>query len=122
MTDFLSRELREALRGADPSNRTRRTTLTVHAGRHVVPIRRLWQRGLAVDADSAPHLRGLVDIYDGPTHLGQCLIVAVGEEGGELICEFKRALSRPVDAPPRDFAPEEDVPQPILTGPTRAGL
>ena len=56
-------------------------------------ILRLGHDGFTVAAEDAPHLRGLVDVYDGPTQLFQCLIVASREEAGEMHYEFKRATA-----------------------------
>ncbi|MFN4098303.1 MAG: hypothetical protein ACK4GT_00865, partial [Pararhodobacter sp.] len=35
-------------------------------------------------------LRGFVDIYNGPRHVLQALIIAAGDEDGETRYEFKR--------------------------------
>ena len=51
----------------------------------------MWKTGFSVDAQDAPYLRGFVDLYEGPTHLFQCLVVALEESEGEMIYEFKRA-------------------------------
>ena len=65
--------------------------------------------GFALDADDAPHLRGLVDLYDGARHMSQCLIVASAEEAGEMVYEFKRETPA-LDAAPLDYQRDPDAP------------
>ena len=72
----------------------------------------LWDTGFSVPLEDAPHLRGFVDIYDGPRQMFQCLIVASREEGGTLQYEFKR-MTAVMDGPARDFATEGDVKTPV---------
>jgi len=53
-------------------------------------VLRYWgHRVLAGDRQPPPQLRGRVDLYDGARHLFQCLIVAVAQEGDEMIFDFK---------------------------------
>lgn len=65
--------------------------------------------GLAVDAKMTPPLRGLVDIFEGATHLYQALIVASERDGGLMRYKFKRNAPALRAAPP-DF--ELSHPQP----------
>ena len=51
-------------------------------------ILRHWDAGFALDKEDAPHIRGLVDLYDGARHLSQCLIVASSEDADEMVYEF----------------------------------
>lgn len=76
-------------------------------------VLRLWENGFSVAADDVPHLRGYVDLYDGPTQLFQCLIVASQQEAGETSYEFKRmtAVSRTA---PRDYVAGEEAPVALL--------
>jgi hypothetical protein len=109
MIEFFSKELREGFELARKRQQARKSRLRVQIGTEVYPILRLWDDGLAMDADQLPHLRGLVDVYDGARHLSQCLIVASTVENGQLICDFKR--STPVtDRPPLDFWRDENAP------------
>jgi hypothetical protein len=109
MLEFFSKELREGFEAARKRQEARKTRLRVQIGSEVYPILRLWDDGMAMDAGQLPHLRGLVDIYDGARHLSQCLIVASTVENGQLICDFKR--STPVtDRPPLDFWRDENAP------------
>lgn len=101
MLEYLPDDLREDLNRAAARKR-RGSRLHVQLGDAVYPLLRLWDGGLAVEAARVAHLRGLVDIFDGPRHVGHCLIVASVEEEGELICEFKSF--QPIsDRPPVDF-------------------
>lgn len=113
MIEFLSKELREGFELARKRQNARKSRLRVQIGVEVYPILRLWDDGLALDADQLPHLRGLVDVFDGARHLSQCLIVASTVENGQLICNFKR--STPVtDRPPLDFWRDENAPVALL--------
>lgn len=109
MLEFLPLEIREGLEAARKRDQKRKSRLRVQLGEAVFPVLRLWEDGLALDPDRAPHLRGLVDIYDGSRHLCQCLIVASTVENGELICEFKRA-TQVASGPALDFWKDENAP------------
>ena len=92
MLEFLPKEVREGLDAARKREQRRRSRLHVQVGEAVYPVVRFWADGFALDGDLAPgRLRGLVDLYDGPRHMLQCLIVASTAENGELVCDFKRA-------------------------------
>lgn len=113
MLEHLPAEIREGLALARKREQRRRSRLCLHVGDAVYPVLRMWQGGLALDADSAPTLRGLVDLYDGSRHLSRCLIVASVEDGGEVICDFKSATAA-VDRAPVDFARSQDAPAGLL--------
>jgi len=72
-------------------------------------VLRLWDKGFSVSAEDAPHLRGFVDLYDGPSQLFQCLIVASSEDAGEMRYDFKR-MTAVSHTPPCDFV--RDIPAP----------
>lgn len=114
--DFLSKEIREGLEAARKRDLRKRSRLCVWVGDAVYPILRFWDDGFSLEAENAPHLRGLVDIFDGPRHLYQCLIIASVEENGEVICDFKRstvaAETPPVDYWRGDNAPAGYLPRP----------
>lgn len=109
MTDFLPKEVRAGLEEARKRDLRRRSRLRIVAGDEVYPILRFWETGFALDADEVAHLRGLVDIYDGPRHLYQSLIVASGVEEGELICTMKRSTVAQ-DRPALDYVRDENAP------------
>ncbi|MEM1101774.1 MAG: hypothetical protein AAGH73_09630 [Pseudomonadota bacterium] len=102
---YLSDEVRAGLEAARAKKAKRRSRLRVEAGNAYFPVLRLWDDGFAVDRDDAQGLRGLVDLYDGPRHLYQALIVTTSELGGERVFEFKRNTSA-ADAAPLDYARE----------------
>ncbi len=114
MSTFLSKEMQEGLAAAHRLlARKRRSRLRVQVGDTKVPVLRFWNEGFSVDAEAAPKLRGLVDIYDGGRHIFQCLVVAAAEEGGEMRYDFKWA--RPAtDQPPLDFARPDDAPAGLI--------
>ena len=74
-----------------------------------------------MDAKSAPHLRGLVDLYDGAKHLMQCLIVASEEQAGEMQFEFKRATVVE-DRPAVDFEKAANAPVGLIVDRRRSSL
>lgn len=113
MTDYLPKEVREGLEAARKRDMQRKSRLRIHAGDEIHTVLRAWDGGFALDAENAPHLRGLVDLYNGGVHLYQCLIVASAEEGGEMVYEFKRSTAA-TDKAPLDFARDENAPIALL--------
>ncbi len=110
----LPKEVREGLQRARKRDLGRKNRLRMHAGDEVYPILRLWDGGLSLDAETAPHIPGFIDIYDGSRQLYQCLVVCSSVEGGERIYEFKRQTAA-VERPPLDFYLDEDAPVALLT-------
>ena len=109
MLEFLPKEVREGLEAARQRDARRKSRLRVQVGEAVYPVLRLWEDGMALDAALTPHLRGLVDVFDGSRHIFQCLIVASTAGNGELVCDFKR--STPVtDRAALDFWKDENAP------------
>ena len=113
MTTYLSKELQQGLEAAHRLARARKSRLRVRAGDREFPIVRFWDKGFSVELDTAPQLRGLVDIYDGGRHLCQCLIVAADEEGGEMRYDFKRATPA-ANSAPLDFVRPDDAPAGLI--------
>lgn len=113
MSTYLSKEVQEGLDAARKAALLKKTRLRVEAGERSYRVLRMWDGGFALDADTAPHLRGLVDIFDGARHLYQALIVASDEENGELLFEFKRSTEAH-DSAPLDFARDENAPIALL--------
>jgi hypothetical protein len=83
-------------------SRRKKATRVVHVGDEAFPILDYSDTGFAVDAEDAPHLRGLIDIYEGATHLTQALIVASAQDGDLMRYEFKRN-TRATGSAPIDF-------------------
>lgn len=67
--------------------------LCVDAGGVFYPVLRRWATGFAVRAGDVPALSGIVDLFDGAEHLGQCLITGKDEADGEVVFRVKRACS-----------------------------
>ena len=113
MWDYLPKEVREGLELARKRELTRKCRLRVHVGDEVYPVLRFWDGGFELDAEDAPHLRGLVDLYNGGVHLYQCLIVASEEEDGVMRFEFKRSTEAH-DRAPLDFWRGENAPVALI--------
>ena len=114
MTDYLPKELRDQLAAAHRAAKRKRATRSVHIGDEAFAILEMSDNGFAVAADEAPRLRGLVDIYEGPRHLYQALIVAAAEAGDLMRYDFKRNTAA-VPAPPVDFEQTARRPAGLLT-------
>lgn len=113
MNDFLPKEVLEGLHAARRKAERKRSRRSVHVGDAVYPILSFADEGFALDADHAPQLRGLVDIYEGLRHLYQALIVASEVQGDLMRYEFKRNTAA-ADRPPLDFYQETEVPIALL--------
>jgi hypothetical protein len=109
MSDFPPQSVREELAAAQKLARRRRATRVVHVGDEVYPILEMSERGFSVDAEDAPHLRGFIDIYDGPRHLYQALIVASEQDGDLMRYEFKRNTAALSHAPVDFETPGDEV-------------
>ncbi len=99
MSDYLPKDVREGLELARKQSLRKKSRMRVRAGDETFTILRYWEDGFSLDAEEAPRLRGLVDLYDGGRHLSQCLIIASAEEAGERRFEFKRATVASDNAP-----------------------
>ncbi len=113
MLEFLPREVRDGLEAARKRAFRRKSRLRVQVGQAVYPVLRFWEDGLALDAKLTPHLRGLVDVYDGANHIFQCLIIASSEENDELVCDFKRSTAV-LDHPALDYWRDENAPVALI--------
>ncbi|WP_227286341.1 hypothetical protein [Boseongicola sp. H5] len=114
MTGFLPKEVLDGLNAARKRDIKRRARRRVHVGENVYPILDYADEGFAVDAENAPNLRGLVDIYDGPQHLYQALIVASARDGDLMRYEYKRNTPA-VHHAPVDFERPDTSPIALLT-------
>lgn len=113
MSEFLPKDVREGLEIARKQTMRKKSRLKVRVGDHDFTILRYWHDGFALDVDDAPHLRGLVDVYDGARHVSQCLIVASEEDAGEMVYEFKRATSAQ-DRVPLDYEVDANAPVALI--------
>lgn len=64
--------------------------LCVEVGGVYYPVLCRWTGGFSVSAADVPALQGVVNLYDGATHLGQCLIVGREIVGDEQIFTVRR--------------------------------
>ena len=113
MSEFLPKEVREGLERARKQSLHKKSRLRVMVGGHAFTILRYWDEGFALEVEDAPHLRGLVDLYDGSRHLSQCLIVASAEEQGEMVYEFKRETMA-ADEAPLDYERDTNAPVALI--------
>lgn len=113
MSTYMSKEVREGLRAAQLAALKKASRLRVLVGDEFHPVLRLWKDGFAVEEETAPVMRGLVDIYDGGRHVYQCLIVASEAEAGEMCYEFKRNTTA-LDQAPLDFYRDPQAPAGLL--------
>jgi len=113
MSEFLPKEVREGLEKARKAAFRKKNRLRIRANGETFPVLRFWSTGFALETETAPHLRGLVDVYDGARHLYQALIVASSEEDGEVVFEFKR-VTVALDKAPLDFYRAPDAPIALL--------
>lgn len=113
MSEYLPKEVREGLESARKREALRKSRMRVRVGGEAFTILRVWDKGFALDAADAPHLRGLVDLYDGARHLSQCLIVASSEDNGEMVYEYKWATPV-VDRAPLDYSRDENAPVALI--------
>jgi hypothetical protein len=109
MSEYLPKEVRAGLELARKADRRKKSRLKVRIGDQSFAILRHWDEGFALDKDDAPHLRGLVDLYDGARHLSQCLIVASSEEDDEMLYEYKWATPAK-DRAALDYIRDETAP------------
>lgn len=113
MEAVFSPDVMAGLQKAKMQDAMKKNRLRVHVDDDIRPILQLWENGFSMIASSAPNLRGFVDIYDGSTHLLQCLVIRSELDGDVLNYEFKR-WTRAMDNPPKDFAEDENAPVALI--------
>ncbi|GAA6180287.1 MULTISPECIES: hypothetical protein [unclassified Shimia] len=117
MTTFFSAEVQAGIDAARKKAQKQRHRLRVEADGQSVRVVRFLDDGFTLDAETAPQLRGLVDLYDGSKHLYQCLVIATDAEDGEMHYEFKR-FTPASDQPPVDFFRGDVTPAGLLERPS----
>lgn len=115
MGTYIPDAVQAGLDAARRRARKRKSKLRIEGEAGYYSLLRMWEDGFAVATEDAPHLRGFVDIYEGPRHLLQCLIVASAQAGDEIHYEFKR-MTAVNPQPPRDFVAASDAPAGLLGG------
>ncbi|MEM7722873.1 MAG: hypothetical protein AAF376_10900 [Pseudomonadota bacterium] len=113
MSSFLPKSIRDELATAQKRSRRRQATRAVHVGDEAFAILDYSEDGFSVDVEETPRLRGFIDIYDGPRHLYQALIVASARQGDVMRYEFKRNTAATTTAPV-DFERPDDQPIALL--------
>lgn len=113
MSTYMPKEVRDGLRAAQLASLKKASRLRVLVDDQFHPVLRLWKDGFTVEAETAPVMRGLVDIYDGSQHIYQCLIVASEADAGEMCYEFKRSTTA-LDQAPLDFFRDTQAPIALL--------
>jgi hypothetical protein len=113
MSTYLPPEVQAGLDAARATALRKSSRLRIEAGQDSYSVLRAWEGGFALHAEGAPHLRGLVDMYDGARHLSRCLIVASEQEGGEMRFDIKRVTEAGGEQPV-DFARASDAPVALL--------
>lgn len=117
MSTFLPPEVQAGLDAARKAALKRASRIRIQVDDTIYPVLRSWEGGFALDGDSAPTLRGRVDLYDGTRLLSHCLIIASEEEHGELRFEYKR-MTDVTGEQPLDFYRAPDAPIALLDGPS----
>ena len=113
MGAYFSKEVLAGIEAAKKSGNRKKSRLRVHVGTQRFVVTKLWDDGFAVDAESTPHLRGLVDLYDSGKYLAQCLIMRSERDGMNMRYEFKRRTDISED-PPVDYPRDENAPVALL--------
>ncbi len=108
MSTYLPKEVQAGLEAARKKSLRKSNKMRVEADGQSFKVLTYREDGFSLDVEHAPHLRGLVDLYDGGRHLLQCLIVASKEEGDLMHYEFKRATPA-TDKAPVDFYQGENA-------------
>jgi len=114
MYTFMSDAVRQGLEDARKAALKRKDRLSVHDGDDTYRVRRLWDGGFALDLDGSERLRGRVDIYDGPKHLYQCLVMSSVADDNERVFEFKW-LTPAATAPAADFVRPDFAPAGLIS-------
>jgi hypothetical protein len=112
MFSFLSKEVRDGLENARARDLVRKSRLRIVADGQSYPVIRLQRDGFSLP-EGAPHLRGLVDLYDGARLVARCLVIASAEEPGQMRYEYKRR-TEVSDRPALDFALRESAPVALI--------
>ena len=113
MSTYLPPDVQAGLDAARKKALKQRHKLRVEADGRSFRVIRFEDDGFTLDIQDAPHLRGLVDLYDGGKLVYQCLIVASEAEADQMRYEFKRHTLA-TDKAPVDFEREANAPVALL--------
>ena len=112
---YLPQDVLSALEAAHKAMQRKSKRLCIHVGDDIYPVSQLSEASFAISADDAPKLRGFVELYDGPRHLSQCLIMTSREESGDRIYDFKWNTAV-ANSPAVDYVREENAPIALIAG------
>jgi hypothetical protein len=113
MSTYIPKAVQDDLDAARLASLKKSSRVKVMVEGELHPVLRMWKNGFAVEAEATPQLRGLVDLYQGRSHLYQALIVASDCEAGEMCYEFKRSTLA-ADKAPLDFYRAPDAPVALI--------
>lgn len=114
MSSYLPKEVRQGLDLArSRAARKSKRRLRVQVGPEAYSIQDFAKGAFTLRAEGAPHLRGLVDIFEGSNHLYQALIVTAELDGPHMRYEFKR-MTRAHDSVPLDYERALDAPVALI--------
>lgn len=116
MSTFLPKEVQAGLDEARKKALKQASRLRIQTGDRIFPVLRAWDGGFSLNAETAPVLRGRVELYNGPRLLSHCLIIASEEEAGEIRFEYKR-MTEATGSQPLDYHRAADAPVALITGP-----
>lgn len=114
MSTYLPPEVLDGLKKARKKDAKRKSRTSVEVDGRRYKVLDIWEGGFSLDAETAAHFRGLVDIFEGPNHLYQCLVFASTEENGVINFEYKRH-SVASETAPLDYVRGADAPVGYLT-------
>ena len=114
MDGYISPEVLAGLKAEQLRSEKKRSRLRVLSSGQQFKVLSSWDTGFALENTEQPHLRGVVDLFDGPNHISHCLIIHSTVEDGRILYEFKRSTP-PADRPAYDFVNERTEPIALLT-------
>ncbi|TKZ21071.1 hypothetical protein FAP39_08120 [Shimia litoralis] len=117
MTTYLPKDVQAGLDNARKKSLKKASKMRVEANGRSFRVLKFREDGFTLDVEDAPHLRGLVDLFDGGRHIYQCLIVASEEDGDLMHYDFKRSTAA-ADRAPLDFYRGENAPIALLSDQT----
>ncbi|MEE9454523.1 MAG: hypothetical protein V3V13_09105 [Paracoccaceae bacterium] len=115
MEAFFSKDVLAGLEMARMQDAMKKNRLRVHVGGAIYPIYKMWDDGFSMMAETAPHLRGFVDLFEGSRHLLQCLVIHSEADGYVVNYEFKRSTIAKDEAP-KDYFVDENAPVALIEG------
>jgi hypothetical protein len=114
MSSYLPKDVHAGLDQArERAARKSRRRLRVRVGPEAYTIRSFDAEAFTLKAEGAPHLRGLVDIFEGGEHLYQALIVTAALDGPDMRYEFKR-MTRTQATAPLDYDRDRNAPVALI--------